>query len=46
LQEVQRALPCSEFIGVTLAYEQCVTEIRTLTCTSASPEVCKGILLK
>ena len=46
LQEVQSTLPCSEFIGVTLAYEQCVAQIRTLACTSPSPEVCKGILLK
>jgi hypothetical protein len=48
LQQIRANLPCAEFIGFTLAYERCMTEIPSIACTSTSmfPDVCKGVLLR
>ncbi|HMI89658.1 MAG TPA: hypothetical protein VK550_36545 [Polyangiaceae bacterium] len=45
-QELENTLPCADFIGVTLAYEQCISEMRNLACTAAGPEACRGVLLR
>ena len=47
LQKAKEVLDCSLFIGVTLAYEQCVSELPKHPCTdTAGPASCKGVLLK
>jgi hypothetical protein len=47
LQQAKEVLNCSLVIGVTLAYEQCMSEIPGLACTNTDgPPSCKGVLLK
>lgn len=47
LEQIKGTLDCSVVIGVALAYEQCMTEIKTVACTSTTgPDSCKGVLLR
>ena len=47
MQQAKRDRNCAEFIGRTLAFEQCIDELRTMTCGSGgAPKVCTGVLLK
>ena len=39
-------LDCSRAVGVMLGYEQCITEMKSLACSSMMvPAVCNGVIL-
>jgi hypothetical protein len=45
-QVVDAKTDCTKMIGVKLSFEQCISDIKALSCTAtASPDSCKGALL-
>jgi hypothetical protein len=45
-QVIDAQTDCSKMIGVKLSFEQCISEIRVLSCTATeAPASCKGALL-
>jgi hypothetical protein len=45
-QQIKAALDCTQVNSVKLTFEQCISELTTLSCdASESPAICKGVLV-
>jgi hypothetical protein len=47
LEQANMTLPCDKVIGVTMAFEACMSEIPKIVCANpALPDVCRQVLLR